>query len=495
MSYLGIALVLVYTIGLLIVAWRGSREQKKGSGSSRSYFLGNGSGTAVILFSIIASGGSAWLFQGGPAAVYANGISYLSVCVIWSLSYYILYGYFAPRGYALGKAHGVVTLGDMFEKYYSSSTLAVLVAVMQLVALIPSCIAQTKGMGLAIEILSGGLITKEIAIPFAALVIVLYCTAGGFGSLSRVDMVQGIMFTLIIWVGLIAVFAASGQGLAGMFDTIEANNPGALIYPTDKSAYWALGFGLTYALCQTIGNMAQPILWQRFFAAKSGAHLKQMARFLAPVYGILVLTFTLFIGLCMNAFDLTGVSPDNAFQTIMGNINPVFGLIVGMGIIAAAMSTAAGALFTMSTVATMSIVRTIRPDMEDAKLKTIGKVLIVVIAIFSVWQALKSTTPLSELAIIGISLYAAGALPLFGMFLWKRATAAGSCAGIAAMLISSIYFYWINPNMFGIFSGAWALLTASVFFVVVSLLTKPVDPLHREKFMAPIRPRRAEIGG
>lgn len=485
MGYIGIVMVLVYVVGLLITAWRGTRAQTK-NGSSRSYFLGNGSGTAAILFSIIASGGSAWLFQGGPAAVYANGISYLSVCVIWSLSYYVLYGYFAPRGHALGKAHGIVTLGEMFEKYYDSRTLAVLVGVMQLVALVPACVAQTKGMGLAIEILSGGMIHRSAAIIFSALVIVLYCTGGGFGSLVRVDTIQGIMFTLIIWFGLIAVFIASGQTIPGMFDVIEANNPSALIYPTDKGAYWALGFAVTYALSQTIGNMAQPILWQRFFAAKSGAHLKKMSRFLAPVYGITVLAFTLFIGLCMNAFDLTGVSPDNAFQTVMGGINPILGLIVGMGIIAAAMSTAAGALFTMSSVATMGILHAIKPDIDDAKLKKIGKILIVVIAVFAVTQALSSTTPISELAIIGISLYAGGSLPLLGMFAWKRATAAGSCAGIATMLISSIYFYWINPNMLGIFSGTWALAAAAIVFVVVSLLTKPIDPLHREKFMAPI---------
>lgn len=487
MAYIGITFLLVYVVGLLLVAWRGSKAHKKSGGSSRSYFLGTGSGTAIILFSIVASGGSAWLFQGGPAAVYKNGISYLSVCVMWSLSYYILYGYLAPRGHALGKAHGLVTLGAMFESYYDSRLLAILVGLMQLIALIPSCIAQTKGMGLAIELLSGGIIPRNFAIAFAALVIVLYCTSGGFGSLVRVDAVQGVMFTLIILMGLVGVFVSTGQTLTGLFDQIEANNPEALIYPTDRSAYWAAGFGITYALSQTIGNMAQPILWQNFFAAKSGEHLRQMSRFYVWVHGIVVLLVTLFIGLCFNVYNLEGVSADNAFQTILGNMHPILGLIVGMGIIAAAMSTAAGALFTMSSVATMGIVHAIKPNIEDKKLKQIGRILVVGIAVFSVYEALQTSTPISELAIIGISLYAAGALPLLGMFVWKRATAAGACAGIAAMLVSSIYFYWVNPNMLGIFSGTWALLTATVVFVFVSLFTKPIDPLYRERFMAPIR--------
>ena len=483
MSYIGIAVVLIYSAALLYAAHTGNKRQKKASASS--YFIGTGSGTLAILFSIVASGGSAWLFQGGPAAVYSNGISYLSVCVIWSLTYYVLYGWLAPRGHALGKAHNVVTLGEMYEKYYSSRSLAVIVGVMQIIAMVPGCIAQTRGMGLAIEVLSGGIIPGNVAIVFSALVIVFYCTAGGFGSLVRVDTVQGIMFTVIIWVCLVAVFIANGTDISGMFDAIESANPDALVYPS-TGAYWAFGYAFTYALLQAIGNMAQPLLWQRFFAAKSGLHLKRMSTFLAPVYGILVLAATLFIGLCLNAFPIDGVSVDNAYQTVMGNIHPLLGLLVGMGIIAAAMSTAAGQMFTISSVATMGVIHALKPDVSDQKLKLIGRIIIVVIAVFSVLQAMQTSTPISELAIIGISLYAGGAFPLIGMFIWKRATAAGCSAGILAMLISAIYFYFINPNFLGLFSGIWSLLCGAVVFVTVSLFTKPVDDRLRVEFMRPI---------
>lgn len=488
MAYLGIALVVLYIVALLFAAYRGSKATKEAGSSSRSFFLGNGSGTLVILFSIVASGGSAWLFQGGPAAVYSNGISYLAICVIWSLTYYVLYGYFAPRGYALGKYHGFVTLGEMYEKFYSSRTLAFLIAVIQICALIPSCIAQTRGMGLAINILSGGIISTNVAIIISAIVVVLYCTAGGFGSLSRVDTIQGIMFTVIIWVGLIAVFVSCGLSVPELFDVVEANNPSALLYPTDSGAYWALGFALTYSICQAVGNLSQPILWQRFFAAKSGQHLKLMARFLAPVYGILVLAATLLVGLFFNAFDLTGISADNAFQTLMGNINPVFGLIVGMGIIAAAMSTAAGAMFTASSVATMNIIRTFKPEIEDAKLSKIGKLIIVILAVVAVSQAVQVTTPLSQLAIVGISLYTGGVFPLAGMFFWKRATTKGCCAGVATMLVTAIYFYWINPNFMGLFSGIWPFICGLIVFIVVSLCTKPIGETERLDFMRPIMP-------
>lgn len=487
MTTIGIILVLVYSIGLVVLA---NRNRKTTAESSRSFFLGSGNGTLVILFSIVASGGSGWLFQGGPAAVYSNGVSYFALCVMWSMSYYVLYGYLAPRGHALGKYHNFVTLGEMYEKYYSSKLLAILIGIMQFAALVPSAIAQTRGMGLAMQLIAGNTIPLNACIIFAAVVVVLYCTAGGFGSLSKVDTVQGIMFTVIIWLGLIAMFIASGNSAQNIFDTIESNNFKAFIYPIEKGAGWAFLYAVTYSLAQTVGNMAQPILWQRFFAAKSGAHLKQMARYLAPVYGIIVLAATLFTGFLFNAFNLDGVSVDNAFQTVMGNITPIFGLIVGMGIIAAAMSTAAGALFTASSIATMNIIKVIKPDIDDKKLSKYGKLLIVVIAVFAVTQAIRTSTPLSNLAIIGISIYAGSALCLFGVLIWKRASKAGACAGVAAMLISAIYFYFINPNILGIFSGTWAFAVGALVFVIVSLCTKPVDPAHREEFLKPIESKK-----
>lgn len=490
MGNVGIVLILIYTIALLVIANKGIRGGKADSGSTRKYFLGGGNGTLVLVFSIVASGGSAWLFQGGPASVYANGISWLTLCVIWSMTYYVMYGYLGPRGYALSKTHGFVTTGEMYERFYGNHVLPVFVGVLQVLALIPTTIAQMKGMGLAIELLTDGKIPHVAGVFFAALVIVLYCTAGGFGSLSLVDTVQGIMFTAIIWFGLITLFAVSGGSLSGIFSAIAEKNPRALLYATEKDAYWTFWMALSYCVVQSIGNLAHPVQWQRFFSAKSGKHLKKMATFLAPVYGIVVLAATLTVGLFINAFDLSTTTPENAFQTLMGNINPVFGLIVGMGIIAAAMSTAAGSLFSASSIGTMNILRSLKPDMEDKKLQRVGKILIVLFALFCSWQALSTGTSITLLMALGLSLLAGAVLPLSGLFFWKRATAAGSIAGIIALLGSMVYFNWFNPNFLGIYAGCWALGCGVAVFVVVSLFTEPVSDEQRERFLAPIRRER-----
>lgn len=212
-----------------------------------------------------------------------------------------------------------------------------------------------------------------------------------------------------------------------------------------------------------------------------------MATFLAPVYGIVVLAATLTVGLFMNAFDLSTTTPENAFQTIMGNIHPIFGMIIGMGIIAAAMSTAAGNLFSASSITTMNVLKAVKPDLEDTKLSKLGKVLTVIFALFCSWQALSTSTSVTLLMALGLSLLAGAVFPLSGLFLWKRATAVGSIAGIAVLLGSMVYFNWFNPDLLNIYSGGWALGCGAVVFIVVSLLTKPVSEEARAAFLAPIR--------
>lgn len=343
-----------------------------------------------------------------------------------------------------------------------------------------------KGMGLAIEMLSGGKISFMAGVFFAALVIVLYSTAGGFSSLTMVDTIQGMMFTIIIWFGLIVLFVASGASISGIFAAIAEKNPKALLYATDKSAYWTFAMALSYCVVQSIGNLAHPVLWQRFFSAKSGKHLIKMAKFLAPVYGILVLAATLTVGLFINAFDLSATTPENAFQTIMGNIHPVFGLIIGMGIIAAAMSTAAGSLFSASSIATMNILHSIKPELKDEELSKLGKILIVLFALFCAWQTMHTGTSITLLMALGLSLLAGAVYPLIGLFFWKRATAAGSMAGIVALLGTTIYFNWFNPNLLGVYSGCWSLVCGAIVYVAVSLMTKPVSEEQRAEFLSPL---------
>ena len=41
------------------------------------------------------------------------------------MTYYVMYGYFGPRGYALSKKHGFVTTGEMYEQFYGNHVLSI----------------------------------------------------------------------------------------------------------------------------------------------------------------------------------------------------------------------------------------------------------------------------------------------------------------------------------------------------------------------------------
>lgn len=479
---IGIILLAVYMGTMLYAGYRGTKNSS--TETTNGLFLGTGSGTIVLVFGILASGSSAWMFQGGPATVYSNGVSWMTICVIWTFTQYILTGYFGPRGFALSKKHKFVTLGEMFEKYYNNGLLPFMLGVLQVLALIPTTIAQLKGMGLAIEVMSEGKIPFGAGIIVSGTVILLYCTSGGFGSLAIVETVQGMIFTAVIWIALIVILVTGG-GFAGIFNKVAANNPSVLVYEVDSSMYWWIGMALTFSITQFIGNVSHPMYWQRYFSAKSGKKLIENTKYLSLAGAAAVLFPALLIGLMFNAFTFDG-NAENAFQVILGQVHPILGLLVGLGIMAAAMSTAAGAVVSASSIFTMNLLRPILKNTPDSKLSKIGRGLISVFVVICSFEAYNTSTNITMLLAMSIGLLGGAIFPITGVFFWKRATGTGAVAAIICLLAATAYFNFFNPNPLGIFSGAWSMMIGAVVFMIVSLLTKPVPEMDRKAFLMPL---------
>jgi len=67
-------------------------------------------------------------------------------------------------------------------------------------------------------------------------------------------------------------------------------------------------------------------------------------------------------------------------------------------------------------------------------------------------------------------------LPAFvGMFFWPRASAAGVISGISAGFVVTVLFTVVWPHPLGLHAGFWGLMLNLPVFVLVSLLTRPVD--------------------
>ncbi len=114
------------------------------------------------------------------------------------------------------------------------------------------------GMGQIVEGITDGALSKDIVVPLAALVIILYATAGGLLAAALTDVVQGILIIILSVMLLPPLFAAVG-GLEGLHAAIPAEKF-ALTMPEGQDPSKSIGIFAIFILFVNgvMGNLAEP---------------------------------------------------------------------------------------------------------------------------------------------------------------------------------------------------------------------------------------------
>jgi SSS family solute:Na+ symporter len=175
---------------------------------------------------------------------------------------------------------------------------------------------------------------------------------------------------------------------------------------------------------------------------------------------------------------LSGKEADSIVQVIISRyLPPWFSTFVLMGVIAAAISTAAVQLMTASIVVARDVIHGVfLPNSGDRFLIRTTKISVTGILVLSLviayWYPVELAQYLVGIAIPG---FAQWAPCLVGGILWKRATRAGALAGTISGSVYLIVGFIHRPVLLGL-HPAIPTLTLNVFlFIVCSLLTKPPD--------------------
>jgi SSS family solute:Na+ symporter/sodium/proline symporter len=153
-------------------------------------------------------------------------------------------------------------------------------------------------------------------------------------------------------------------------------------------------------------------------------------------------------------------------------------------IFAKVISTANNYLFSPATNLINDVfVRYIRPDASNRSILLISRVLVVLLGCWSLFQSL-GTSSVLEKALYAYTIYSAALTPvILAAFFWKRATAAGAVASIAAGTVITVL--WATKSTHESLVAAYlpkayadrdaifpALIVSLLCLVVVSLLTK-----------------------
>lgn len=457
LDYLVIALYFAVMIGAGYWGLRRARsaEDYLVAGRRLGPFMYIGTLSAVVL------GGASTI--GGVALGYENGISGMWL-VFWIGMGVIALGLLMST--RLSRL-GVYTVSEMLENRYGAASRlisAIIIAAYALMIAVTSTIAIGTVFTVVLPL------SPTVAILVAGGIVVAYSVAGGMWSITLTDFLQFLIMTVGIFFVLLPLSIAAAGGFSGMQESLPAS------YFDLTAIGWQTIF--TYFLLFFFGLMIGQDIWQRVFTARS-AEIARWGSVTAGVYCLLYALVGALIGTAARVMLPELSTSDNAFARVASEVLPagITGLVLAAAL-AAVMSTASAGLLASSTILSNDVYAGFiaRGDHDRVLVSRVTTLLVGVIVLVI---SLIVSDVVGALTVAYDLLSGALFVPIVGALFWRRATAAGALASMAAGSVVVVIFM-VKDGLFANTPIIWGIAVSFVAFVVVSLLTpRPSDESMR----------------
>ncbi|MDN5894327.1 MAG: sodium:solute symporter family protein [Nocardioides sp.] len=478
--------VAIYIAIALITAFL-SRQGK--SESMSHYFLGNRKmGGFVSAMSYSATTYSAFMLIGLAGLTYSGGVGALGFELIY-LSGVTLVVIFGPRFWLVGQKYGYVTPSEMLGHRYDNRAVAVVTALASCVFLIPYAAVQLAGVGYLVSGMSDGAVSFTSGTILATILAIVFSLVAGLRSVAWTDSLQAIV--MVISATLVVCFVVYRLGGAGdFFSSLSSDHSGALSVPGNGFFSFSVFLGLT--LPWIFFSISNPQVSQRLYTPGSMRDLRKM------LLGFMVFGFIYTLVSVIWGFAALQRFPDLAKgdlatpELLASDLVPtVLGVIVMVGIIAAAVSTIDSIMLTLSSMVTRDVYRTLKDDTTEGQQLVVGKFILPVIALLAFGFA---QLEINLIAVLSVSA-SAGLLvmvpPIIGTFFWKRGTAQGVIAGTVVAGTIVFFLELTSTRFLDQGSGVWGLLVSVAFFVGVSLAT-PAPEARATEFLDHVKVKLRE---
>lgn len=472
-----IALYLLVAVGIAVLSRQGAANSMSG------YFLGNRQMNGFVsALSYSATTYSAFMMVGLAGLTYAGGVGALGFEIIYFAGVSLV-AVFGPRFWAVGKKFGFVTPSEMLGHRYNSKPVAMAVAITSCIFLIPYSAVQLAGVGYLLEGMTDGAITFTTGVVMATLIAVFFSYIAGIRSVMWTDSLQALM--MIVASTLVALLVIQGLGgFSGLFGTLEAEHPAALTVP--GTGLFSLVTFLGLSIPWFFFSLSNPQVSQRLFMPASLRAMRQM------LIGFLVFGFLYTLVSVLWGFSALAAFPDLAradlaTPTLLASdfVPPVLGVIVMVGIMAAAVSTIDSIMLTLAAMFSRDVYANAKPGVNEKRQLLVGKIVVPVIALLALGFAELQLDLIAVLSVAASSGLVAMVPAIIGAFYWKRGTAAGALASIVGTSVFVLLMYATGNSLLGLPAGIWGIVVAAALFVGVSFITTP-HAASRDAFLAAI---------
>jgi SSS family solute:Na+ symporter len=367
---------------------------------------------------------------------------------------------------------------------YASPSLGVLVAIVDVVALVPYLVLQFKGLGIIVATASYGVISPTAAVWIGAIVVTLYVTISGVRGSAWNSVVKDLMIlAIVIFLGVYLPIHFYG-GFAPMFHAIDTAKPGFLTFPAKGSS---VAWFQSTVLLTALGFFMWPHTFGSIFTARDDRIFRRNAAVL-PLYQ-LILLFVFFVGFAasLKVPGLKGSNIDlSLFHLSLQAFDPWFIGVIGAAGVLTALVPGSMILNAAATLLANDVYRgAVNRQAPDTTVTQIARLLVPVIALIAVFFTLRGGETIVALLLMGYSfvtqLFPAVLTSLAARnWVTKQGAFAGIVAGVAVVAYTTLthasigqWFPFLPDKIKDLNIGLVALALNIVVLVIVSAATQP----------------------
>lgn len=465
----GFVVYLAVMLGVGAFTYRMNRSQE-------DYLLaGRRLGPFVATFSERASGESAWLLLGLPAAAMTLGIVEVWTALGSVLGIAFAWWVVAPRLRRESVRLGAITIPDLLARRFGASegrAIRVLASLIVLFFYAFYVAAQFNGAGKVLNVTFGLHPTTGMLVGGG--IIVLYTMVGGFFAVAYTDFLQALLMlgTLVV-LPLVALVEISSRDLEL---TAVLQSTGTLASLTGGKTGLAAFAAVVGGLSWGFGYSGQPHTLVRFMSVDSEASLKRGQR-IALAWALPAFAGALLIGFAGAALVESGQLADSEqlMPHLAAELLPAWlaGIFIS-GAIAAMMSTADSQLLVgTSALAEDVLHRTFGIELSPERLVQLSRAVTLGLGAAAFGLAVTSQELILELVSYAWSGLAASFAPALILSLhWRRTTGRGVILGMITGALSTVV--WSNLAWNQVVSvRVVSFVLAAIAVVLGSLLLTP----------------------
>jgi SSS family transporter len=429
---LALVFLIVYTAVMIYHALVGQKRTK----SVTDYYVGGRSMGGIALgISFFATYSSTNSFVGFAGQSYTYGAAWLLLAPMAVFFSVVAWVWIAPRLRVVTERLDSLTLPDYVGFRFGSKRARVIAALIVLFASFMYLTAVFKGIGNLMEVFLD--IPYSVAIGIVFVVVVLYTVTGGFISVVKTDVVQGILMVGAA-VLLFAGTTRAAGGMSSLFD-FAATPAGDPLFTWDAAMAFPVLLGIIVA--GTMKFLVEPRQLSRFYALKDARAVRQ-GMWVSSLAFLVVYSLLVPIGLYAHlavAEPLT--ETDLVVPTLLSStaFHPAAGAFLLIAMVAAAMSSIDSVLLVMASTCERDLAGLWRAPSDDRAAVQATRVYVALFAAITALIALNPPGSIVALTAFSGSLYAACFFPAVALGLyWRRgngtAVVASFVTGIAILL-------------------------------------------------------------